>query len=340
LISESEYKSCNCVCMYCNISCTIAKVEKKPACCWPDAEKYMRRCLELAQKGQGKVAPNPMVGAVIVYNGKIIGEGYHRKWGEAHAEVHAIRAVKNEELLKDSTLYVNLEPCSHQGKTPPCTDLIIEKQIPRIVIGQIDPFDQVSGQGIECLKNAGIEVQTGLLQESCRQLNCRFLTFIEKKRPYILLKWAQSADGYLDKLREPGDGQKPVRFSDDFTRLCVHKMRAEVSAIMVGTRTELLDKPLLNVRYWSGNDPVRIRADSRKTLSSLMQDLHAQGIQSLMVEGGAKLLQSYINEDLWDEAGIEASTRELGEGVKAPAFSGTLMSVQKCKKSSILLYKH
>ncbi|MCL1937979.1 MAG: bifunctional diaminohydroxyphosphoribosylaminopyrimidine deaminase/5-amino-6-(5-phosphoribosylamino)uracil reductase RibD [Candidatus Azobacteroides sp.] len=300
----------------------------------------MRRCLELAEKGQGKVAPNPLVGAVIVCNGKIIGEGYHRKYGEAHAEVNAIHAVKNEELWKDSTLYVNLEPCSHYGKTPPCVDLIIEKQIPRVGVGQIDPFDQVSGKGIERLKNAGIEVKTGLLEESCRQLNRRFLTFTEKKRPYILLKWAQSADGYLDKLREPGDGQAPERFSDDFTRMCVHKLRAEVSAIMVGTRTEVLDKPLLNVRYWSGNDPIRIHADSSKTLSSLMQELHAQGIQSLMVEGGAKLLQSYIDENLWDEAGIEVSARELGKGVKAPAFSGTLASVQKCKKSSILLYKH
>ena len=326
--------------MYCNTSCTVAKIERKTVCRRSDAEKYMRRCLELAKKGQASVAPNPMVGAVIVHKGKIVGEGYHRKWGEAHAEVHAIRAVKKEELLKDSTLYVNLEPCSHQGKTPPCVDLIIEKQIPRVVVGQIDPFHSVAGKGLERLKNAGIEVETGILQEACEQLNRRFLTFVEKKRPYILLKWAQSADGYLDKMREPGDGQEPVRFSDDFTRMLVHKMRAEASAITVGARTEALDKPLLNVRYWSGNNPVRIPADSRKTLPSLLHDLHAQGIQSLMVEGGAKLLQSYIDENLWDEARIEISVRELREGLKAPVFSGTLVSVQKCKKSSILLYKH
>jgi diaminohydroxyphosphoribosylaminopyrimidine deaminase/5-amino-6-(5-phosphoribosylamino)uracil reductase len=300
----------------------------------------MRRCLELAKKGNGSVAPNPMVGAVIVHKGKIIGEGYHRKWGEAHAEVNAIHSVRNPELLKDSTLYVNLEPCSHYGKTPPCAELIIEKQIPRVIIGQTDPFPHVSGKGIELLENAGIEVITDVLKEECEDLNKRFLTFVNKKRPYIILKWAQSSDGYMDKNRKIDDGQKPVAFSDDFTRLLVHKMRAEEAAIMVGTRTLELDKPLLNVRYWQGNDPVKIKADSRKTLSEQMLELQAQGIQSLIVEGGAALLQSFLKENLWDEAKIEVSTMELKEGVKAPVISGRLENVQKCEKTSILLYKN
>jgi diaminohydroxyphosphoribosylaminopyrimidine deaminase/5-amino-6-(5-phosphoribosylamino)uracil reductase len=302
--------------------------------------QYMRRCLELAKKGKGYVAPNPMVGAVIVHAGKIIGEGYHRKWGEAHAEVNAICAVKNPELLKDSTLYVNLEPCSHNGKTPPCAELIVSKQIPRVVIGQIDPFPQVSGRGIQLLTDAGIEVIVGVLKEECENLNRRFLTFVEKNRPYIFLKWAQSSDGYMDKIRELGDGQTPVWFSNDFTRIVTHKMRAEESAIMVGSRTLDLDTPLLNVRYWYGNDPVRVKAESSKTLSGLMQELHAQGVQSLIVEGGPTLLQSYINEDLWDEARIEISALKLCGGVKTPVFSGRLEFVQKCKNSSILVYKH
>ncbi|MDR0864728.1 MAG: bifunctional diaminohydroxyphosphoribosylaminopyrimidine deaminase/5-amino-6-(5-phosphoribosylamino)uracil reductase RibD [Candidatus Symbiothrix sp.] len=300
----------------------------------------MRRCLELAKKGIGSVAPNPMVGAVIVHKGKIIGEGYHRKWGEAHAEVNAIHSVRKPELLKDSTLYVNLEPCAHYGKTPPCVELIIEKQIPRVVIGQTDPFPQVAGKGIERLRNAGIEVVMDVLKEECEELNKRFLTFVNKKRPYIILKWAQSSDGYIDKIREINDGQKPVVFSNDFTRTLVHKMRAEETAIMVGSRTQELDKPLLNVRYWHGNDPVKIKADSRKTLPELMRELHAQGIQSLIVEGGASLLQSFLKENLWDEAQIEVSAMELKEGVKAPVISGRLKSVQKCEKTLILLFKN
>jgi diaminohydroxyphosphoribosylaminopyrimidine deaminase/5-amino-6-(5-phosphoribosylamino)uracil reductase len=302
-------------------------------------EKYMRRCLELAKKGKGYVAPNPMVGAVVVYEGKIIGEGYHRKWGEAHAEVNAIRSVRHPEWLKKSTLYVNLEPCAHDGKTPPCVELIIEKQIPRVVAGQTDPFPQVSGKGIKRLKEAGIEVLTDVLKAECEDLNKRFITFVNKKRPYIILKWAQSADGYIDKVRETNKEQASVKFSDDFTRLPVHKMRAEESAIMVGSRTLELDKPLLNVRYWYGPEPVRIKADSRKPLPDLMRELYAQDIQSLIVEGGARLIQSFVNENLWDEARIEVSTLKLNEGVKAPFLSGCLESVQKCENSSILVYK-
>jgi diaminohydroxyphosphoribosylaminopyrimidine deaminase/5-amino-6-(5-phosphoribosylamino)uracil reductase len=304
-----------------------------------NSEKYMRRCLELAKKGRGFVAPNPMVGAVIVHEGKIIGEGYHRKWGEAHAEVNAIRSVRQQGLLKKSTLYVNLEPCSHFGKTPPCANLIIEKQIPQVIVGQIDPFPQVSGRGIKILREAGIEVTANVLKTECEDLNKHFITFVNKQRPYIIIKFSQSADGYIDKVREINDGQAPVKFSNDFTRLLTHKMRAEESAIVVGSRTLELDKPQLNVRYWQGNDPVRITADSRKSLSKWMRDLYEQNIQSLIVEGGAKLIRSFVNENLWDEARIETGTLKLGKGVKAPVLSGTLESVQKCENSSILVFK-
>jgi diaminohydroxyphosphoribosylaminopyrimidine deaminase/5-amino-6-(5-phosphoribosylamino)uracil reductase len=302
-------------------------------------EKYMKRCLQLAGYGKGFVAPNPMVGAVIVHNGKIIGEGYHRQYGGPHAEVHAIHSVKNQELLKTSVLYVNLEPCSHFGKTPPCTELIIEKQIPKVVIGQQDPFPEVAGRGIKRLKESGIEVVSGVLEKECEWLNRRFITFYQKSRPYIILKWAQSADGFIDRFREVGDGQTPVRFSNDFTQLSLHKMRAEEAAIMVGSRTEKLDKPLLNVRYWHGKNPVIIKPVAGKSLHEQMFQLYEQKLQSLLVEGGAKLLQSFIDADLWDEAQVEISPLKLYEGVKIPTISGTLENVQKCKNSSVFLYK-
>jgi diaminohydroxyphosphoribosylaminopyrimidine deaminase/5-amino-6-(5-phosphoribosylamino)uracil reductase len=303
-------------------------------------EKYISRCLQLAVQGKGFAAPNPMVGAVVVRQDKIIGEGFHRKYGEPHAEVNAIAAVKEAWLLKESTLYVNLEPCSHYGKTPPCAELIIRKQIPKVVIGQIDPFSEVSGKGIEKLKAAGVEVVCGVLEKECRELNKKYLTFLEKRRPYIILKWAQSTDGYIDKIREENDGQKPVRFSNAFTQMLVHKLRAETAAIMIGKRTELLDKPSLNVRFWHGNDPVRIVADSSRTLQNQLQELYEKNIQSLIVEGGSKLLHSFLAEDLWDEAQVEIAPVFLGNGTPAPVISGrTPENVQKCENSMIFLYK-
>ncbi|MDR2086854.1 MAG: bifunctional diaminohydroxyphosphoribosylaminopyrimidine deaminase/5-amino-6-(5-phosphoribosylamino)uracil reductase RibD [Dysgonamonadaceae bacterium] len=310
------------------------------ACRLSPDERYMRRCLQLAEYGRGWVAPNPMVGAVIVYQGKIAGEAFHRKYGEAHAEVNVIGAVRNTEYLQAATLYVNLEPCSHYGKTPPCAELIIRKQIPRVVIGQSDPFPEVSGKGIKMLKDAGIEVITGVLEKECEHLNRRFITFHQKRRPYIILKWAQSADGFIDRFREPGDGRLPVRFSDDFSQIRIHKMRAEEAAIMVGSRTEQLDKPQLNVRFWQGNHPRIIKPVSHKSLALQMNELYEQGIQSLIVEGGAKLLQSFIEERLWDEAQVEITPLRLNEGVKVPAFPGTLENVQKCKKSSVLFFEN
>ncbi|GHS94469.1 riboflavin biosynthesis protein RibD [Bacteroidia bacterium] len=303
-------------------------------------EKYMHRCLQLATYGKGFTAPNPMVGTVIVHNDKIIGEGFHRKYGGPHAEVNAITSVKNEQLLRESTLYVNLEPCSHYGKTPPCSELIIREQIPRVVIGQIDPFPEVSGKGIKKLKEAGVEVVCGVLEEECKALNKNYLTFMQQHRPYIILKWAQSADGFLDRFREEGDGQKPVIFSNSFTQMLVHKLRAEEAAIMIGKRTKLLDKPALNVRFWKGNDPERFIADRSKTLQNQLDELYNKNIQSLIVEGGSKLLQSFLAEDLWDETQIEIAPVFLGEGVKAPVFlNGVLQNVQKCEKSTFFLYK-
>jgi len=300
----------------------------------------MRRCLQLATCGKGFVAPNPMVGAVIVHNNRIIGEGFHGKYGGPHAEVQAIASVKDEKLLKSSTLYVNLEPCSHYGKTPPCVDLIREKQIPRVVIGQEDPFPKVSGRGIKILRETGIEVIQGILEEECKELNKRFLTYTLQHRPYIILKWAQSADGFLDRHREENDGEVPVKFSNYFTQMLVHKTRAEESAIMVGTRTLRLDKPALNVRYWKGNDPERITLDSKQSLQQQIRLLYERKIQSLMVEGGAKLLQSFLNENLWDEIQIEVAAFPLNKGVAAPAPKGILQNVQKCENSVLFHYKN
>jgi len=301
----------------------------------------MRRCLQLATYGKGFVAPNPMVGAVIVNNDRIIGEGFHGQYGGPHAEVQAINSVKDETLLKNSTLYVNLEPCSHYGKTPPCVDLIIEKQIPKVIIGHEDPFPEVSGRGIKKLRDAGVEVECGIMEEECKELNKSFLTYTLLFRPYIILKWAQSSDGFIDQHREENDGKTPVKFSNSFTQMLVHKTRSEVQAIMVGTQTLRLDKPALNVRYWKGNNPERITVDSNLSLQQQIGSLYERKIQSLLVEGGAKLLQSFINENLWDEIQIEVAKFKLQDGVMAPKIpNGILQNVQKCENSVLFHYKN
>ena len=224
-------------------------------------ERYMARCLQLAANSRFDAAPNPMVGAVIVHNGKIIGEGYHRKCGGPHAEVNAVRSVKDERLLCESTMYVSLEPCAHYGKTPPCADLIVEKRIPRVVIGCRDSFDQVDGKGIQKLREADVEVTVGVLEKECLELNRTFFTFHGKKRPYIILKWAQSADGYIDRHREAETEAEAVRFSTDETTVRVHRLRALSDAILVGRRTAELDNPSLTTRAWPGKDPLRLVID-------------------------------------------------------------------------------
>lgn len=325
-----------------------------------EERKYMQRCIQLAKNGLCNTPPNPMVGAVIVHKGRIIGEGYHIRCGEAHAEVNAIRSVSEQDkpLLKESTIYVSLEPCSHHGKTPPCADLIIEKQIPRIVIGCRDPFSEVAGRGIQKLKDAGREVITGVMEEECRQLISHFVTFHTKQRPYITLKWAESADGFIDLSRTGGT---PVILSTPLTSMLAHKRRAESSAILVGTRTALLDNSSLTVRNWYGKNPERIVLDrnlslpptlhlfdgrvptivctaqqhqqdgsvvystfdySKPVLPQLMSCLYKQKKQTLLVEGGTRLLQSFLDSGLWDEIFIEKSSSRLGSGIKAPQING------------------
>ncbi|MDD4192591.1 MAG: bifunctional diaminohydroxyphosphoribosylaminopyrimidine deaminase/5-amino-6-(5-phosphoribosylamino)uracil reductase RibD, partial [Mangrovibacterium sp.] len=237
-----------------------------------NAEKYMYRCLELARLGMGEVAPNPMVGAVIVHEGTIIGEGYHREFGGPHAEVNAINAVKTRELLRSSTLYVSLEPCAHFGKTPPCSDLIVSCQIPRVVVGSADPFAAVAGRGIERMRGAGVRVETGILEKECMELNRRFFTFHQQKRPYVILKWAQTLDGFLDVDRSyPEMSGKPTWISNELSRRVVHRQRTEEAAILVGTNTVLKDNPSLTVREWSGRQPVRLVLDRQNRLPEGLQ---------------------------------------------------------------------
>lgn len=315
----------------------------------------MQRCLQLAVMGAGAVAPNPMVGAVLVYNDKVIGEGYHQKYGEAHAEVNCINSVAEADkgLIESSTMYVSLEPCAHFGKTPPCADLIINNKIPNVVIGCRDSFAAVNGKGMERLKAAGIEVIFGILENECLELNRRFFTFYEKQRPYIILKWAQSSDGKIGA----GNGER-VFISNEFTNRLVHKWRTEEAAIMVGTNTALLDDPALTARLYTGNNPVRLLIDMDLKLPSSLQlfdgtvktivfnqhkqeagemisfyridkdealipqilnALYKLQLQSVIIEGGAKLLQSFINENAWDEARVITNTdMKIGEGINAP----------------------
>jgi diaminohydroxyphosphoribosylaminopyrimidine deaminase/5-amino-6-(5-phosphoribosylamino)uracil reductase len=318
-------------------------------------EKYMARCLELAKYGRSSVAPNPMVGAVIVHRGRIVGEGYHRRYGEAHAEVNAIASVRDEALLREATLYVNLEPCSHFGKTPPCAQLIIRKHIPRVIVGCLDPFPEVSGRGVKMLRDAGVEVITDVMKREAMALNRVFMTAHLQKRPYIILKWAESADGYLDRVRMSA-AEPPVQLSTTATRRLVHKLRAEVSAVLVGTNTARLDNPSLTVRHWVGASPVRVLIDRRlsvpashhlldgcvqtlvftekeqadgnnveyirlnpndEVIPQILHSLYERRLYSLLVEGGACLHRSFLEAGLWDELQIETAPVHLGGGVKA-----------------------
>ncbi|UEG55301.1 bifunctional diaminohydroxyphosphoribosylaminopyrimidine deaminase/5-amino-6-(5-phosphoribosylamino)uracil reductase RibD [Mucilaginibacter daejeonensis] len=330
----------------------------------PTHEIYMQRCIDLALLGIGKVSPNPMVGAVIVHNGKVIGEGYHQVYGQAHAEVNAVKTVLEkydnaEELLRQSTIYVSLEPCAHYGKTPPCADLIIKHRIPHVVVGCRDPFAQVDGKGIERLQQAGIEVITGVLEEECRDLNKRFFTRVQHQRPYIILKWAQTANGYF----APEDGSQYWITGEESKKL-VHRWRTEEDAVLVGKNTALADNPQLNVRYWQGRSPKRVVIDRELELSTelhlfdnsvetlvfnavkfdvqgktkyiqledferfvpqyILFQLYLQDIQSVIIEGGAKTLNSFIEAGLWDEARIFTGEGMLAEGIKAPVCSGRI----------------
>ncbi|MBQ6064629.1 MAG: bifunctional diaminohydroxyphosphoribosylaminopyrimidine deaminase/5-amino-6-(5-phosphoribosylamino)uracil reductase RibD [Prevotella sp.] len=277
-------------------------------------EMFMRRCLQLARNGMMGARPNPMVGCVIVAGGRIIGEGYHIRCGEGHAEVNAFASVRQEDeaLLPQSTVYVSLEPCAHYGKTPPCCDLIVSKGVKRVVVGCQDSFSKVQGRGVERIREAGIEVTVGVLEQECRALNKRFFTFHEQHRPYIILKWAQTSNGFID------DHGQPLAISTPFTKMLCHRLRAEEDAILVGRVTDEREHPLLNVREWVGKDPLRIVLGNGMDIHHLMDELYRQGIQSLIVEGGRKTLDSFIQARLWDELRVEKAPIAVSDGTPAP----------------------
>ncbi|TXG39372.1 bifunctional diaminohydroxyphosphoribosylaminopyrimidine deaminase/5-amino-6-(5-phosphoribosylamino)uracil reductase RibD [Seonamhaeicola maritimus] len=314
-------------------------------------EIYIKRCIEIAKNGLGKTSPNPMVGAVIVCNNSIIGEGFTSAYGGNHAEVNAINSVTDKELLKEATLYVTLEPCSHFGKTPPCSDLIIKNEIPNVVIGCVDDNEQVAGKGIKKLIEARIKVTVGILENECKQHHKRFFTFHNKKRPYIILKWAETDNGFI--APETKNEQKPVWITNKYSRQLVHKWRTEEQAILVGTNTVLQDNPSLTVRDWTGKNPTRIVIDENNTLSkgfNIFNDeaetivisnknidfskniaqqicnvLFKNDINSIIIEGGAKTLQTFINANLWEEARVFTGNLNFKNGTKAPSFRGKMI---------------
>ena len=290
-----------------------------------DDERFMRRCIQLARNGWQNAKPNPMVGAVIVSaDGRIIGEGYHVRCGEGHAEVNAFDSVRpdDEVLLKEATMYVSLEPCSHYGKTPPCADLIIRRGISRVVVGCVDEFSEVQGRGIRKLQEAGVEVTVGVLEDECRNLNRRFFTFHNLSRPYIILKWAQTANGFID------DNGRALAISTPFTKMLSHKLRAEEDAILVGRITNEREHPQLTVREWQGPNPKRLVVDRTHPLN--LGSLHAHNIQSLIVEGGTKTLQSFLVQDLWDEIRVETNlSLTVNGGTRAPQLPGNAVVAER-----------
>ena len=341
-------------------------------------EQYIARCIELAKNGFGTTYPNPMVGSVIVYNGEIIGEGWHQKAGEPHAEVNAIHSVKNPSLLDKATIYVSLEPCSHFGKTPPCCDLIIKNKIPNVVIGTVDSNIKVAGNGIKRLHEAGINVVVGVLEKECYELNRRFFTFHEKKRPYIILKWAQTQDSFIAPTEK--EELKPVWITNLQSRQLVHKWRTEEQAILVGTQTVIDDNPQLNARDWEGNNPIRIVIDQRNRIPKtahvwdnkiktivfsnensipssantivevidfqqniapqIVEKLYQHQIQSVIIEGGAQTLQTFIDATLWDEARIFIGNSTFGTGKKAPILITTLSTKEKIGTDELLIIRN
>ena len=337
----------------------------------PD-ELFMQRAMELALLGRGTVSPNPLVGCVVVQDGRIIGEGWHRKYGEAHAEVNAFDAVADKTLLSQSTVYVNLEPCSHVGKNPPCVDLLIQHAVKKVVIANTDTNPLVNGKGIKKLQGANIEVVAGVLEKRGMELNKRFFTAIEKKRPFVILKWAQTFDGFI--AHENYDSKW---ITNEFSRQLAHKWRSEEDAILVGTKTVFHDNPQLNVRDWTGRNPVRVvidrflklsdklnvfdrkqntivynllkheehenfvlaRLDEENFLNQLLFDLSKRGIQSVMVEGGAQTLQFFIDLGIWDEARVFQATRSFGKGIQAPHVKGKLLSEESVMNDKLIIYQ-
>ena len=332
-------------------------------------EFFLNKCIEIARLGMENVSPNPMVGSVIVHNGEIIGEGYHKRYGSHHAEVNAINSVKDKSLLTESVLYVNLEPCSHFGKTPPCSDLIIKHKISKVVIGCVDTYSEVNGIGIEKMRNAGIDVIVGIMEKESKELNKRFFTFHEKKRPYIILKWAESKDGFI----APNNQTEPFWMTSKESKKLVHKWRSEEDAILIGRITAEKDNPSLTVREIKGDNPIRIVIDKDLKLSAnlnlfnsesetiivnamksenqsnnsytkiefnnfinnTLKELHKQKIQSIIIEGGTTTIQSFINKDIWDEARIFTTNKEINNGIKAPRINGKILSETKIDTDSL-----
>ena len=341
-------------------------------------EKYIKRCIELAKNGLGTTYPNPLVGCIIVNENKIIGEGWHKKSGQAHAEVIAIESVQNKKLLSSSTLYVSLEPCSHFGKTPPCADLILKYKIPNVVIGTIDPNSKVAGKGIQKLKDSGVNVTFGILEKECNELNKRFFTFHRKSRPFIILKWAESSDGFISPKNR--SEEKPVWISNEYSRQLVHKWRSEEQAILVGTQTIIDDNPSLTVRDWTGENPIRVIIDKENNVDSsknvfdnqakaivfsskevtsnsetiqnikidfdinstqtIVEKLYENNIQSIIIEGGRKTIQSFIDANIWDEARVFNGEIKLHDGTKAPEFKKAIYSKSYLKKDTLLTYRN
>lgn len=344
-------------------------------------QKYMKRCIQLAKNGLGTTYPNPLVGSVIISDHKIIGEGWHYKSGLPHAEANAISSVSNPGELKGATLYVNLEPCSHYGKTPPCAQLIIDSGIKKVVVGSLDPNPQVAGRGIQMLKDAGCEVITGIMEDTCDELNKRFFTFHIKKRPYIILKWAQTADNFIAPDSQKRTEQAPVWITNIHSRQRVHKLRAEEDAILVGTNTVMADNPTLTTRDYSGKNPIRLVLDrelkldqqlnvfneeaktivftekdsvtvdsenvmfkyvdfSKSVVSQICDVLYKEKIQSVIVEGGAFTLKSFIEEGIWDEAFVFTAPITFEDGVLAPNLVGKLYHKEEIKDNSLFVYRN
>ncbi len=327
-------------------------------------EKYIKRCIKIAQNGLGTTAPNPMVGSVIVHKNKIIGEGFTSAYGGSHAEVNAINSVRNKILLKESTLYATLEPCSHFGKTPPCCDLIVKHKIPNVVIGCTDDNPKVSGMGIAKLRASGCNLIVGVLESQCRQHHKRFFTFHNKKRPYIILKWAETNDGFIAPISKKE--KKPIWITNTYSKQLVHKWRSEEQAILVGTNTVMSDNPLLTSRSFKGKHPIRVVIDRQNKLSkiySIFNDeaktivisdkvidfnmpiaqqicafLYGQNINSIIIEGGAKTIETFINENFWDEARVFKNKTNFIEGLKAPKLTGNLVSQISIINDALKIY--
>jgi diaminohydroxyphosphoribosylaminopyrimidine deaminase/5-amino-6-(5-phosphoribosylamino)uracil reductase len=334
--------------------------------------QLMSRCFDLALNGLGSVSPNPLVGCVIVHNNTIIGEGWHQRYGGPHAEVNAIASVSDRSLLSSSTVYVNLEPCSHHGKTPPCADMLVEHRVKKVVISNVDSNELVSGKGIEKLRNANIEVITGVLENEGRYLNRRFFTFIEKHRPYVILKWAQTSDGFISR-----NSNEATWISNGLSKKLVHRWRSEEDAFLVGTQTAATDNPQLNVREWTGRNPVRVVIDrslrldrslhlfdgthpticynnikdeelrdqdliyvKTESLKDILKDLYRRKIQSVVVEGGAKTLDLFISASLWDEARVFSSKIKFGEGLKAPNMNSRPVHAERIGDDELYYFQN